>query len=129
MRGIRLSKGFGVIRVYESIDSSEFHAKVHLILETRNLDHSHSLDNYCWDIEIRVYENSIYSCGLDDGDSFELWLMNEHGVKESRIKMLVTESNKIDPEKPQDDAMKLTLMEVLQEILVVRSIAYESGNP
>ncbi|KAG6768725.1 hypothetical protein POTOM_027654 [Populus tomentosa] len=83
--------------------------------------------------------------------------MNEHGVKESRIKMLVTESNKIDPEKPQyvffslvakegfepscslencsvswlgppQDAMKLTLMEVLQEILVVRSIAYESGN-
>jgi len=62
---------------------------------------SHSLDNYYWDIEIGVYENYIYSCGLDDDDSFELWLMNEHGVKESRIKMLVVESNKIDPEKPQ----------------------------
>uniref|UniRef100_A0A2K1ZTT0 F-box associated domain-containing protein n=1 Tax=Populus trichocarpa TaxID=3694 RepID=A0A2K1ZTT0_POPTR len=65
---------------------------------------SHSLDNYCWDIEIGVYENYIYSCGLDDDDSFELWLMNEHGVKESRIKMLVVESNKIDPEKPQSSA-------------------------
>jgi hypothetical protein len=59
------------------------------------------MDNYCWDIEIGVCENSIYSCDLDDDDSFELWLMNEHGVKESRIKMLVVESNKIDPEKPQ----------------------------
>ncbi|KAL9377508.1 hypothetical protein Peur_028843 [Populus x canadensis] len=36
--------------------------------------------------------------------AFELWLMNEHGVKESRIKMLVMESNKIDPEKPQSSA-------------------------
>ncbi|KAL9340047.1 hypothetical protein Peur_066266 [Populus x canadensis] len=35
---------------------------------------------------------------------FELWLMNEHGVKESRTKMLVMESNKIDQEKQQSSA-------------------------